>query len=90
MTETVKKRKRVGLWLFLALQVIFLLWVILGAVSGHHTAVDCHGLNAADCTSARNARDTGTAIGVGLIVGVWAAVDIVIGVTYALVRLVRR
>ncbi|MGW0939124.1 hypothetical protein [Streptomyces sp. NPDC002666] len=80
-----KKRKRVFMWTFLAIQVVFLLWVILGATSGG--ASDCGNLSAADCNDASNA---GTAIGVGLIIGLWAIVDVILGATYAVIRLARR
>ncbi|MFG3137716.1 hypothetical protein ACGFZA_16075 [Streptomyces sp. NPDC048211] len=83
--QTPKKRKRVFMWTFIAVQVVFLLWVILGANSGG--ATDCGSLSTADC---KDASDAGTAIGVGLIIGLWAFVDVILGITYAVVRLARR
>lgn len=58
-TAPVKKRKRVGMWVFLAVQVVFLIWLIAGASSGTN-ANDCSGLSHTDCQSA---SDAGTAIG---------------------------
>jgi hypothetical protein len=84
----VKKRKRVFMWVFLAIQVLFLIWVIAGAASGHHvSAADCAGLDTQTCQSA---ADAGTTIGVGLVIAFWAVVDVILGVTYAVVRLARR
>ncbi|MFE9849069.1 hypothetical protein ACFYPN_09675 [Streptomyces sp. NPDC005576] len=34
--------------------------------------------------------DAGTAIGVGLVIAVWVAVDIILGITYGVCRLTRR
>ncbi|MEV8318586.1 hypothetical protein AB0Q95_30975 [Streptomyces sp. NPDC059900] len=75
------------MWAFLALQVIFLLWAVLGARTGAGTPDDCGPLDAQTCNDAAN---TGTAIGVGLVIVLWAAVDIILGITYAVVRLARR
>ncbi|MFD3939116.1 hypothetical protein ACFWSF_09270 [Streptomyces sp. NPDC058611] len=38
----------------------------------------------------QDAGDVGTAIGVGLIIALWAAVDVILGITYAVYRLSRR
>lgn len=34
--------------------------------------------------------DVGTAIGMGLIIALWVAVDIILGITYGVYRLARR
>lgn len=36
------KKKRVFMWTFLAIQVIFLIWVITGIASGHGTGSSAH------------------------------------------------
>lgn len=79
-----KKKHRVFWWIFLAIQILFLVWIITGANS--HTG-SCNGLNAHGCAAA---TDAGKAIGVGLIIGLWVAADIIIGGTYAIYRLTRR
>lgn len=90
MTNTietpVKKKHRVFWWIFLAIQVLFVVWIIAGANanSGH---AHCQYLTAQTCAAA---TDTGTAIGVGLIIGLWVATDIIVGGTYAIYRLTRR
>jgi hypothetical protein len=84
--QPVKKKKRVFMWFFLAVQVLFVIWVIAGAASGHH-ATDCGTLDAKTC---QDAADAGTAIGVGLVVGLWVAVDFILGITWAVVRFARR
>ncbi|MDI3421489.1 hypothetical protein [Streptomyces luteolus] len=43
-----------------------------------------------DASACNNAESVGTAIGVGLVIVLWAAVDIIPGVTYAIYRLSRR
>ncbi|GGQ56352.1 hypothetical protein Saso_70170 [Streptomyces asoensis] len=37
-----------------------------------------------------DASEVGTTIGVGLIIGLWAAVDIILGFTYVVYRLANR
>ncbi|WP_234338297.1 hypothetical protein [Streptomyces sp. NRRL F-5727] len=75
------------LWVFLAIQVIFLIWIIVGVASGSGTPDDCGTLDRQTCN---DAESVGTAIGVGAIIFLWAAVDIVLGVTYAIYRFARR
>lgn len=82
-----KKKRRVFVWVFLAIQVLFLIWVIAGASSGSGQPDDCGSLSAQTCN---DASDTGTAIGVFLIIVFWAFVDIILGVTYGVWRLARR
>jgi hypothetical protein len=84
-----KRRRRVFVWVFLAIQVLFVVLVIAGAASGHGAAANCHEqyLTHAQCA---NASETGTAIGVGLVVVLWAVVDIILGVSYGIWRLARR
>lgn len=84
-----RRRRRVFPWIFLAVQALFVIWVIAGIASGHHAAASCHDqyLTHAQCASAANA---GTAIGVGLVVVFWAVVDVILGVSYGVWRLARR
>ncbi|MER5307563.1 hypothetical protein ABT034_07215 [Streptomyces sp. NPDC002773] len=82
-----RKKARVFLWVFLAIQVLFLLWAILGASSGAGTPDDCGTLDQKTCNDAESA---GTAIGVGLLILLWAAVDVILGVSYAIYRLAKR
>jgi hypothetical protein len=86
-----RKRRRIFPWLFLATQVLFLVLIITAAHSSHNqTVANCatqSALSAQDCQSASNA---GTAIGVGLLVAFWVAFDLIVGITYAIIRLARR
>lgn len=86
-TPKPKKRKRIGMWVFLAVQALFLIWIITGVASASGTPSDCGGLDAQTCNSA---SDAGTAIGVGLIIGLWAVVDFILGLTLLIIRLARR
>jgi hypothetical protein len=83
------KPRRVFIWVFLVIQVLFLIWVIAGAASGHSAAVNCHDqyLTHAQCASA---SETGTAIGVGLLIVFWMVIDVILGVGYGIYRLARR
>lgn len=81
-----KHHRRIFPWIFFAVQLIFVLWIILGAHSGSSTHCDPT-LTARTCSQVHQA---GTAIGVGIIIFLWAAVDIILGVGYGIYRLARR
>jgi hypothetical protein len=96
------RRHRVFLWFFLAVQAIFLIWLITG-IHGNATTINpsvvaqCHhqaasmGMTQAQCVSSLGgAAKTGTAIGAGLIVILWVIVDFLLAVTYGIYRLARR
>jgi len=68
-------------------QIVFLLWVILGANSGSGTPAECRGLTGQDLQNCKDAGNVGTTIGVGLIIALWAAVDIILGISYFVFRL---
>ncbi|MBA5221509.1 hypothetical protein [Streptomyces griseoaurantiacus] len=85
-----KKRRRVFLWIFLVIQILFLIWVITGAASGSGTPKDCRGLTGDNLKLCEDAGDVGTTIGVGLIIGLWAAVDVILGFSYVVYRLATR
>ena len=95
------KRHHVFLWVFLAIQVAFLAWLISGASTGGginaSVVAQCHtqavgmGMTQAQCVSfLGGASKAGTAIGVGLMVVVWVVVDFLVGLTYGIYRLARR
>jgi uncharacterized membrane protein len=81
-----KRRRRIFPWVFLAIQAIFLIWIITGVSSSGGTK-DCGTLTAQQCADAAH---VGTGIGVALIIGLWVAVDIILGITYLILRLSRR
>ncbi|MFD9321122.1 hypothetical protein ACFWDQ_26230 [Streptomyces sp. NPDC060053] len=85
-----KKRRRIFLWLFLAIQLLFLIWVIVGASTASGTPEDCGSLTGDDLKLCENASEVGTTIGAGLVIGLWAAVDIILGFTYVVYRLASR
>ncbi|MDT9694732.1 hypothetical protein [Streptomyces sp. P17] len=87
--EAKKPRRRVFLWIFLGVQVLFLIWIITGVIAANDDP-SCEGLTGDALELCRDAGDVGTAIGVGLIIGLWAAVDVILGVTYGIYRLSRR
>jgi hypothetical protein len=85
-----KKHHRIFLWIFLAVQAIFLLWVILGASTNEDNPESCAELTGDALKLCQDAGDVGTAIGVGLIIGLWVAVDVILGISYGIYRLSRR
>ncbi|MGP4003615.1 hypothetical protein [Streptomyces sp. 8N706] len=85
-----KKRHRVFFWIFLAVQIAFLIWVITGIASNDNMPAECSGLTGSDLQLCKDAADVGTTIGVGLIIGLWAAVDFILALTYVIYRLASR
>lgn len=84
-TPPPKKRRRVFMWFFLAIQAIFLIWIISGIAGASSNT--CENLDKASCDAA---TAVGTGIGVALIIGLWVAVDIILGIIYMIVRASRR
>ncbi|MET3962874.1 hypothetical protein ABIE44_002808 [Marmoricola sp. OAE513] len=82
-----KKKRKIFLWFFLAIQVLFIIWIIAGASTGSGQPDDCGVLDAETCN---DAADTGTAIGVVLIIVFWMVVDVILGVIYGVYRLAKR
>jgi hypothetical protein len=77
-----KKRKRIFMWFFLAVQALFLIWLITGLVkTGNQHAVG---------SAAVAGKDIGTTIGVGLVIGLWVAVDVILGVSRLIVLTARK
>ena len=82
-----KKRRRVFLWVFLAVQALFIAWIIGGAVSANGTPADCGTLDADTCNTAANA---GAAIGVFIIIVLWCLADFLLAVGYVIYRVAKR
>jgi uncharacterized membrane protein len=82
--RTPGRKRRVFLWVFLAIQAGFIAWIITGAAAGHGS---CSGLSARDCA---DAADTGKSIGVALIVILWCVADFLLAVIYGIYRLARK
>lgn len=82
-----KKKRRVFLWVYAAIQALFIAWIVSGIVGAQGTPTDCGSLSAETCNAA---ADAGTAIGVALVVALWVVVDIIVGGSYAVYRLAKR
>jgi len=74
---------RIFTYVILAFNLLMLVWVIVGAASASGTPSDCGTLDAATCNSA---SDAGTAIGVGLLIVLWALGDVILGVLWLVTR----
>ncbi|MFI8965340.1 hypothetical protein ACIGO8_24880 [Streptomyces sp. NPDC053493] len=85
--QPLRKNRRIFLWVFLAVQLLFLIWLITGIASGAGSPEDCDTLDQKTCN---DAETVGTAIGVGLILILWAVVDVILGITYAVYRFSKR
>jgi hypothetical protein len=78
-----KKKRHIFRWVFLAIQVLFLVWIISGIAGNSDSCADQAG-DALDACQAGTA--VGTGIGVALIIGLWVAVDVILGITYLIIR----
>jgi hypothetical protein len=104
-----RRRRRIFLWFFLAVQVIFLIWIITGVAGTSGSGADSHAQAVSYCSSSwqglynsyadcvtsygntlNAASDAGKGIGVGVIIGLWLAVDFILGLTYGIYRLASR
>lgn len=77
------KKKRIFRWVFLGIQVLFLIWVISGIAGAGGTPTDCGSLDDQTCN---DAESIGTGIGVAIVIFFWAIVDIILALTYLIFR----
>lgn len=106
-----RKKRRVFLWVFLAVQVIFIIWLAVGLSGASHSGADAHAQAVQWCSDKSNwqylyksqadcvthygnglnaAGDLGNTIGAGLVIGLWVAVDAILGIGYGIYRLASR
>ena len=90
-----RKKRRIFLWFFVAVQVIFIIWLVAAIVSVHKgggiPAYCAHqGGTVADQHVCADAADTGSALGFALVIIVWCVVDFLLAVPYGIYRLARR
>jgi hypothetical protein len=78
------RKRRVFLWFFAAIQLLFVLWIVTGAAAG---SSPCHGLSAHACATA---ADVGHGVAIGVQVAVWAVADFLLAIIYGVYRLARR
>jgi hypothetical protein len=104
-----RRKHRVFLWVFLAIQVLFVIWIIAGLASkpsgptaAQQAAQYCSNggwsplfKSYSDCVqhyggALNDAANTGKGIGVALIIALWVAVDVILGIGYGVYRLATR
>ena len=79
-----RKKRRVFLWAFLAIQILFIMWLVSAGTTTDHAVTHCTGV---DC---KGATEAGPAIGIGLIVVFWMIADVILGVCYGVYKLATR
>lgn len=82
-----KKHRRWFMWTFITVQTVFIVWIITGITAVQGAGENCTALSAQDCHDAATA---GAVVGLGIVIAIWAAIDIILGITYAIVRANRR
>jgi hypothetical protein len=77
-----KRKIRVFTWIILAINVLFLIWIIAGVSSVSSSACD-PSLSQETCTAT---KEIGGGIGVLLIIFLWVAVDVILGIIWLVTR----
>lgn len=80
---TPRKRRHIFRWFFLAVQALFVVWIISGVNSA---ADNCDGEVGELLEACQAGTAVGASIGVGMIVALWVAVDVILGITYLIFR----
>jgi hypothetical protein len=79
-----RSKRRVFMWVFLAIQLLFLAWIVAGAA--HHSPPCSGDLSAGSCAAA---HDVGNGVAVAIQFALWIAVDFILGVTWFVIRFAR-
>jgi len=66
-------------WVILIIQVLFVIWIVAAVGSA---ADDCKGLIGDELSICETGTAVGTSIGVGLVIFLWAAVDVILGIIW--------
>ena len=74
-------------WIFMLVQLLFIVWIIAGIAGAGGTPDDCGSLDSETCN---DAEDIGTGIGVFLVFIFWVIVDFLLAVCYGIYRLAKR
>lgn len=105
-----KKKHRVFLWFFLAVQVLFVIWLVTGLKATGGSGAEAHAQAVRDCAGTgwqglyrsyqecvthlgntyNAASDAGKGIGAGLVIGLWVAADVILGIGRFIVVFARR
>jgi hypothetical protein len=78
---------RVFTWVILVINVLFLIWVIAGGVSA---SKNCNGLTGSELQGCQAGTAVGASIGIGIIIFLWALVDVILGVLWLVTKPRRR
>jgi hypothetical protein len=74
-------------WVVLAINVLLLIWIVAGVTSSGN---ECAGLTGPELQLCQTGATVGTGIGVGIIVTLWAFVDVILGVIWLITNPKRR
>ena len=76
-------RFRVFTWIILAINVIFLIWIIAGTSSA---AKNCDGKVGDALSACQAGTAVGAGIGAALIIFLWVAADVILGIIWLITR----
>jgi hypothetical protein len=74
---------RVFTWVILVINILFLVWVIAG---GSSAANNCDGMTGQALDNCQAGTAIGATIGIGVIIFLWALVDVILGVIWLVTR----
>ncbi|BFP51441.1 hypothetical protein SCMC78_12480 [Streptomyces sp. CMC78] len=80
-------------WVFIAIQALFVAWIVTGSIEVAKSWPECEGLAGFElelCQAETTGTEIGTALGIGFIVFLWAATDVIVGGAYAIYRLAKK
>lgn len=78
-----KKKRRVFTWVIVGINLIFLIWMIAGVSAATSTPMNCGTMDQRTCEAAQG---IGTTIGAGLVIMLWVAVDVILGILWLVTR----
>lgn len=90
MSQPTQRKRPVFLWFFIVVQLIFIVWLIVGGNAAQGQPIDCSGITIEDCDDLKTAQDVGTGLGIIVVCLVWFFVDAFLAIGYGLYRLAKR
>jgi hypothetical protein len=79
-----RRKRRIFLWVFLAVQAGFILWLVTGGMAADHGVTHCTG------QYCKGATEAGSAVGIGLIFVFWLIVDLLLAIPYGVYKVATR
>ena len=76
-----KKQRNVFRWVFLAVQILFVVWLIAGIAGSAHSVHNCQATQYLSAAGCRNATEAGAGVGVAIVIVLWLVVDGILAIS---------